>query len=160
MTKIALRWIEFAVLFVLIVTYGWATYERNFVWKDDLSLWSDVVEKSPYKARGYNEIGMYYYERQMPDNAIPFFQKSLSLQPDFAKAHNNLGLCFMAKGLTDRAIIELQNAVEDNPDNGMYHINLGIAYFQKGLYDAGYKEIQTGKYLRRKYSPNRPSPHG
>lgn len=139
--------------------YGWATYERNLVWKDDKTLWLNVVEKSPDKARGYNEIGMYYYERRMHDAAIPFFQKSLSLDPDYAKSHNNLGLSFMGKGLIDQAIIEFQNAVEDNPDNGMYHINLGIAYLQKGLYDPAFKEIQIGKYLRKKYSPNRPSPH-
>ncbi len=145
----ALRWVELIVIICIVVLYSLATYERNFVWKDDFSLWSDVVKKSPEKARGYNEVGMCYYERQMPDTAIPFFIKSLSLNPDYAIAHNNLGLCFSAKGLIDPAIEEFQKAIQLNPLNGMYHVNLGIAYWQKGLNDLAYKEIQIGKELRK-----------
>jgi len=29
-------------------------------WKDDLTLWEDVVEESPNKARSYNAISMYH----------------------------------------------------------------------------------------------------
>ena len=154
-----LGWIEPFLLLALLVVYGSATYQRNLVWNDELTLWSDVVEKSSQKARGYNEVGMYYYERQMHDRAIPFFMKSISLCPDSGKAHANLGLSFLGKGFSDQAIVEFKKAVALNPDNGMYHINLGIAYLQKGLHNLAYKEIQTGKFLRRKHSPNRPSPH-
>lgn len=154
-----LSWIELLVLISLLLVYGWATYQRNLIWTDEKTLWSDVVEKSLWKARGYNEIGMYYYERRIHDKAIPFFMKSISLYPDNSRAHNNLGLCFIGKGLIDQSIVEFQKAVALNPENGMYHINLGIAYLQKGSRDLAFKEIQTGKFLRKKYSPNRPSPH-
>jgi tetratricopeptide (TPR) repeat protein len=159
MTKIALRWIELVVLIIVVGIYGWATYERNFVWKDEFSLWSDVVKKSPDKSRGYNEIGMCYYERQMPDKAIPFFIKSLFLNPDSDNAHNNLGLCFLGKGLTNQAIEEFREAIRLSPLNGMYHVNLGIAYWQNGLNDLAYKEIELGKVLRKKSAFNRPSYH-
>jgi tetratricopeptide (TPR) repeat protein len=149
MTKIALRWIELVVLIVVLLIYGWASYERNFVWNDEFSLWSDVVKKSPDKSRGYNEMGMFYYERQMPDKATPFFIKSLFLNPDSDTAHNNLGLCFLAKNLTNQAIEEFQEAIRLSPLNGMYHVNLGIAYWQNGLTDLAYKEIEIGKALRR-----------
>lgn len=153
------RWIELLVIIALLLTYGWATYERNLVWKDDLSLWSDVVKKSPDKARGYNEIGIYFYGGQMPDKAILFFIKSLFLNPDSDTAHNNLGLCFLGKGWINQAIEEFQKAIQLNPINGMYHINLGIAYWQNGSGDLGYKEIEIGKKLRRKSAPSPPSYH-
>lgn len=154
-----LTWFELLVLISLLLLYGVGTYQRNFVWNDELTLWSDVVAKSPQKARGYNEIGMYYYERRLHDNAIPFFLKSINLYPDNAKAHNNLGLSYMGKGLTDQSITEFQRALGLNPYNGMYHINLGIAYLQKGLHELAFKEIQIGKFLRKKHSPMKPSPH-
>jgi len=157
--KKVLSWIELFALISLLLVYGWAGYNRNHVWQDELSLWTDVVEKSPRKARGYLEMGMYYYERQMHDQAIPFFMTSISLYPDYAKAHSNLGLSFMGKGLIDQSIMEFKRAVALNPDNGMYHINLGIAYLQKGSHDLAFKEIQTGKLLRKKHTPDRPSPH-
>lgn len=153
------RYVELTVLISLILLCGWASYERNFVWKDNLSLWSDVVEKSPYKARGYNEIGMCYYERQMPDTAVSFFRKSLVLDPYSGASHNNLGLYFLAKGLPDAAIEEFKLAIEASPSNGMYHVNLGIAYLGKGMYDLATREIQLGKDLRRKSDPKRPAHH-
>ncbi len=143
------RFIELFFLIALVVIYGLATFQRNLVWKDDLSLWSDVVKKSPEKHRGYNEIGMYYYERQTPDKAIPFFIKSLSLNPYSDTTHNNLGLCFLGKGWINQAIEEFQKAIHLNPLGGMYHVNLGIAYWQKGLSDLAYKEIQLGRELRK-----------
>jgi len=154
-----LIWIELLVLISLLLVYGWTTNNRNLVWNNELTLWADIVEKSPRKARGYNEMGMYYYERKMHTQAIPFFMTSISLDPDYAKAHNNLGLSFMGTGLIDQSIMEFKKAVALNPDNGMYHINLGIAYLQKGFRDLGFKEIQKGKFLRKKLSPDRPSPH-
>jgi tetratricopeptide (TPR) repeat protein len=153
------RYVELTVLISLVLLYGWAAYERNFVWKDNLSLWSDVVEKSPYKARGYNEIGMYYYERQMPDTAVSFFRNSLFLDPNSGAGHNNMGLYFLSKGLLDAAIEELKLAIQLNPSLGMYHVNLGIAYLGKGMYDLAHKEIQLGKDLRRKRAPKSPAYH-
>jgi len=146
-----LRLIEVIILAMIIVIYGLCTHQRNFAWNTDLSLWSDVVRKSPNKARGYNEVGMYYYERRLRDKAIPFFQKSLVLRSDFGIAHNNLGLCFLGKGWIDAAIEEFKQAIKANSFDGMYHINLGIAYWNKGLNDLAYKEMQLGKDLRRRH---------
>jgi hypothetical protein len=40
-----------AMLAVIIIALTGATYARNSVWKDEMSLWQDVVNKSPDKAR-------------------------------------------------------------------------------------------------------------
>jgi hypothetical protein len=46
----ATRYIELALLVVLICTYGFTSYQKNVIWKNEMSLWSDVVKKSPQKA--------------------------------------------------------------------------------------------------------------
>ncbi len=139
---------------IISASYGFAAYQRNFVWKDDLSLWSDVVKKSPDKARVHNAIGMYYYTSQRHGEAIPFFQRSLSLRPGYGIGHNNLGLCFLAKRRIDQAIEEFKQAIKAKPLNGMYHVNLGIAYWKKGLHKQAKKEIQIGKDLRKRHKNN------
>lgn len=143
--------IEFLVITILVAAFCFATYQRNFVWTNDFALWMDVVKKSPYKARGYNEIGMCFYELQKPDKAIPYFKKSLYYESEYAIARNNLGLCFLATGLIDLAIYEFRHAIKGKPLNGMYHVNLGIAYFKKGWHELASREIKVGKTLRRKY---------
>ena len=139
-----------AILVVIAVVLTGTTYARNKVWKDSLSLWSDVINKSPGKARGYNNVGMWYYERQERAQAIPYFLKVIEFNPFHHKALNNLGLSYMGEGRPDKAIEVISKAIKLKPINGMYHINLGIAYLQKGNSDMGYREISIGKALRRK----------
>ena len=150
---------EFLIITVLLVVYGWATYERNIIWKDELSLWSDVAKNSPNKGRAYNEMGMYFYTRQRADRALPFFLKSIEIDPLSDTSHNNLGLCLLATGYINNAIEAFQEAIELNPMKGMYHINLGIAYLQKGLTDLAQREIDLGKKLKRKKADDQPLFH-
>jgi tetratricopeptide (TPR) repeat protein len=140
--------IELIIFLIVVLAYGLSAYQRNFVWSDDITLWSDVVKKSPGKDRAYNEIGMWYYERQMVGYAIPYFEKSISLNPT-GRAHNNLGLCFLGLNWNDRAIEEFKKAINRSPFTAMYHVNLGIAYMQMGLHDLGSQEMQLGIEMKR-----------
>ncbi len=148
MSKFAQRWIELIVLISLVLTYGWATYQRNFVWKDDLSLWSDGVKKSPIKARVYNYLGLAYHKAGDMDNAILQYKKSLSLNPFYADAHNNIGISYFYKGLIDKAITHFKHAIEIDPSHPDAHYNLGVAYGEKGLTDQAYEEMRKGIELR------------
>lgn len=50
------RYIEVAARIGLVIVSGIVAYQRNIVWKDDLSLWSDIVKKSPDNDRShYNQ---------------------------------------------------------------------------------------------------------
>ncbi|HDH34797.1 MAG TPA: tetratricopeptide repeat protein [Nitrospirae bacterium] len=137
------------ILVVIAVVLTGTTYARNTVWNSELSLWSDVIKKSPGKARGYNNVGMCYYESKDRAKAIPYFQKAIEIDPLDYKALNNLGLSYMGEGRPDKAIESLSRAVKIKPSNGMYHINLGIAFLQKRDTNKGIMEINIGKALRR-----------
>ena len=54
------KYIAISVFAIIIGTNSFLTYERNKVWKDDLTLWSDVISKSPNKARAYSNRGSVY----------------------------------------------------------------------------------------------------
>ncbi|HDZ84327.1 MAG TPA: tetratricopeptide repeat protein [Nitrospirae bacterium] len=137
------------ILVVIAVVLTGTTYARNTVWNSELSLWSDVIKKSPGKARGYNNVGMCYYESKDRAKAIPYFQKAIEIDPLDYKALNNLGLSYMGEGRPEKAIESLSRAVKIKPSNGMYHINLGIAFLQKRDTNKGIMEINIGKALRR-----------
>jgi tetratricopeptide (TPR) repeat protein len=150
MVRITLRFIESAVFIVFILTYGLATYQRNFVWRDNLSLWSDIVKKSPFKARAYDYLGLAYQKAGDLDNAILQYRKSLSLNPFYADVHNNIGIAYFEKGLVDNAISHFKHAIEINPYHADAHYNLGIAYGKKGLIDKAYEEMRRGIELRNR----------
>src|SRR4030042_1627878 len=150
MSKFAQRWIELIVLISLMLTYGFASYQRNLVWKDDLSLWSDGVKKSFTKARVYNYSGLAYHKVGDMDNAILQYKKSLSLNPFYADAHNNIGISYFNKGLLDKAITHFKHAIEVDPSHPDAHYNLGVAYGEKGLTDQAYEEMRKGIELRNR----------
>jgi tetratricopeptide (TPR) repeat protein len=54
----------------LLLAFGTATVLRNQVWRDEVRLWSDVIEKSPSKARPYNSLAMIYFNRRQFDRAL------------------------------------------------------------------------------------------
>lgn len=150
LSKLSLRWIEQLVFVSLILVFGLATYQRNLIWKDDLTLWSDNVKKSPAKARVYDYLGLAYQKAGDLDEAILQYRKSLSLDPFYADAHNNIGIAYFDKGLVDNAITHFKHAIEINPSHADAHYNLGVAYGEKGLIGPAYEEMRTGIRLRRR----------
>lgn len=86
-----------AAIIILIFLYSGLTYKRNYVWKDDISLWSDVVEKSPNKARVHLALGILYNENGSYEQAESESRKALSFDPHYAHAHYVKG-CLCKKG--------------------------------------------------------------
>ncbi|MCK5505565.1 MAG: tetratricopeptide repeat protein, partial [Thermodesulfovibrionia bacterium] len=119
---------EIVIFISLALIYGSATYQRNSTWKDDLTLWSDIVKKSPNKARPYNYLGLAYHKDKLEDKAIAQFKKSISLSPFYANAYVNLGVSYFETGHTDRAIGQYKHAIQIKPKHADAHYNLGIAY--------------------------------
>jgi tetratricopeptide (TPR) repeat protein len=137
------RYIEFIVLIVLLLIYGGATYQRNFIWKDEVIFWSDVVKKSPYKARPYNNLGRAYLSKKAFYQAIPFLKEALRLNPYFSYAHYNLGIAYQDIGLYDEAITEYKNTLFGTRQTyfAKVHNNLGVCYFIKGWTDMAIEEF-------------------
>jgi len=125
--------------------YCWGTYQRNFVWKTDLFLFSDVIAKSPNKVRAYDHLANAYEQRDQIDEAIQLCRKGIALNPDFPDSHNNLGVCYLDKGWVDKAIMEFKHAIRINPNHAKSHYNLGIAYGARGQYDLAFEHIKTAK---------------
>lgn len=75
---------------VVLFALGFATVERNSVYLDQISLWSDTVSKSPNKARPHNNLGHAYALLGEWDKAIDEFRLAVQLDRNYALAQNNL----------------------------------------------------------------------
>ena len=90
--------IAIVALWLLLVSYAAMTYQRNKVWCDDLTLWNDTVNKSPLKARPYNNRGNAYGKKGDCDRALSDFDKAIQLKPDYADAYYNRAVAYFYKG--------------------------------------------------------------
>jgi tetratricopeptide (TPR) repeat protein len=144
--------VNIAILFLAVMavlTLTGLTYARNNVWSDRLSLWQDVVSKSPGKARGYNYLGIAHYEKGNLDSAIEAYKKSVSLNPSYANAYSNLGIAHFENGQIDEAINAFRNAIRVNPMHADAHYNLGLAYGEKGMMREAIIEMNKGVMLKK-----------
>ncbi|MFC1607923.1 tetratricopeptide repeat protein [Candidatus Latescibacterota bacterium] len=131
------------VLCGLICLYSALTYQRNVVWRDDLSLWSDAAEKSPNRARPYYNIGLAHKKSGKNDEAIYYFNKALRINPNHTNARNNIGEIYFSLRRFDEAIVEYRKAVDADPKFYIAPNNIGNAYLAQGNFDKAveaYKE--------------------
>ncbi|HEY5656986.1 MAG TPA: tetratricopeptide repeat protein [Myxococcota bacterium] len=130
-TEPALRVLVLAVL----AAYAAGTLGRNPIWRDDLSLWTDTVAKSPGSIMPRSELGVAYATRGETAKAIEQYQIVLRMSPAHADAHSNLGLVYDELGRLDEAIQQHQQALRLKPDSAAAHNNLGLVLSKQGRLD-------------------------
>lgn len=120
------------VVFLIITGLAIATFERNLVWRDPLTVLKDNVSKSPGKGRVHYNLGRQLISEGRIDEAIEQFQTAIRLRPT-SEAYNNLGSAYQDKGMIDRSIKLYQTALLLDATNAEAYFNLGRAYlFTKG----------------------------
>ncbi len=143
-----------ALVIIIFVLTG-ASYARNRVWKDEVSLWEDVVRKSPDKARAHEGLGFAYQSWGLIDRAIEEYRIAIKLDPSYQLAHGNLANAYQSQGFIDRAIEEWQVAIKLAPYVPEAYYNLGIIYQSQGNIDKAIEEY----LIAVKLNPDLPQVH-
>ena len=147
-----------ALVSVFIITlYSLGTFNRNTIWKDDYTLWSDAVKKAPDECIPNIGLGEALFDRGETNKAIQHFRIALSLNRYFAestaKDYYRRGIFYLQAGWTDKAIKQFQIALFLKPSNADAHNYLGNAYEEKGMIDEAVKEYETAFRIRRVAEP-------
>ena len=123
------------VLIALTFYYSTLTYARNFVWKDELTLWNDAALKSPGKPRPHNNLAMAYAAMNDYDQAINEYNKAIALNPNYAATYSNRGTAYFKKGDTNRAIADFTKAISLDSGYIEAYNNRGNVYALNGKFD-------------------------
>jgi len=91
------------------------TFQRNKVWKDGISLWSDVAKKSPYMLRPHLNLGVAYMESGEAEKAIEQYNKALDIDSEYAEAYNNRGVAYLRMEKYEEALDDFNQAIRLNP---------------------------------------------
>jgi tetratricopeptide (TPR) repeat protein len=86
---------------VLLISFSLVSRERNLAWRDNHSLWTDTVKKSPYSYTAHNNLGNVYYQSGFLDDAIREYRIALFLNPGYRDAANNLSTVAFIKEAID-----------------------------------------------------------
>ncbi|MBI5639931.1 MAG: tetratricopeptide repeat protein [Nitrospirae bacterium] len=144
---------EFVALFsIILVLFCVITYERNAVWLDEISLWQDVIRKSPNKARGFNTLGATFANKQDFDTAIGLFEKAITIAPDESQAYNNLALIYFLKGDRDKAFNLYTKAIAGTPKISSAYNNRGVINYSRGNFADAIEDYDKAIEIDPNYS--------
>ncbi len=144
------------VLSLIVGTCSFLTFQRNSVWQDGVTLWQDVLKKSPHRLRPHMNLGGAFLRHGNFNQAIEYFTKALTIDSQHAKAYNNRGVAYGAKKQYNTALENFNQALMLNPDFDEAYNNRGNAYRHMGqnnLALADYdKAIEINPRLEDAYS--------
>jgi tetratricopeptide (TPR) repeat protein len=101
--------------FILVLSacvFSIVTFQRNEIWQNQYSFWTDVIQKSPQKARAYNARANYYASIGAFESAQADLEQALSIRPGFASALYNLGVILVKKGEIEKGIHYYEEALK------------------------------------------------
>ena len=136
-------WLRRGLLVGVFAVMAVAVIQRNPVWRDDLTLWTDVLNKAPGNQAAYINVGGAHQARGDLDAAAEVYQRALERFPNNGMLHNNLGVIYRSRGDLDRATKAFQAAIRTTPGFAMPYFNLGLI-----LQGAGYRREAIIAYER------------
>ena len=147
----------FSFVFMVLI-FGILVAERNQVWTNELSLWSDSVTKNPNSPRVHNNLGKAYYEAGKLKTARTHLEKSVSSIPRYIKAQFNIenlknfieekeiiNKTFQGYNFSDNTNISVK------ADFSEPHFNLASVYLDLGQLDDAEVQYQSALKLNPNY---------
>ncbi|MDD5724085.1 MAG: tetratricopeptide repeat protein [Syntrophales bacterium] len=116
----------------IVASLGTATYLRNVTWQDKVTLWTDVVAKSPQNSRACMNLGNALASEGRYDEALRCHSRVLESDPDSAIANYNMGVALKMRGDTDGAVRYYMKTLSIDPDHENAHYNLGLILEGRG----------------------------
>jgi tetratricopeptide (TPR) repeat protein len=136
-----------AVLGVALIPLAALNVVRQFVFTNELTLWSDAVRVSPTSLIVHINLGNALFELKRFDEAMVHFREAVAIDPRNAEAQFDLGNALLRQGQVDASIPYLQNAVDLRPSFLSAHLSLGTALSDKNRYDEAMTQFEQGLEL-------------
>jgi protein O-mannosyl-transferase len=123
------------------------TRARCQVWKDSISLWSDVIKTNPKIPQAFNNRGHAYSASHNSQKALDDLKQAVYLQPNFEKSYASISNIYREEGRYDSALYYANKALEIKPDMPQALVNRGIAYAVSNNTQAALKDFNKAIQL-------------
>ena len=122
------------LLSIIVIVYGFATFQRNKVWENRYTLWSDILKKAPQKARSHYYMGIILSDAGQKRRAMNYYLQAIKLRPDYVDALVNLGNNLKSMNEIDKAIHYYKKALMYDPQSSTALNNLGVILSDRGKF--------------------------
>ena len=144
----------------IICALSFLTTERNKIWKNEISLWGDSVQKNPTNPRALQNSANAYLQEVRPLDALPYLENAIKYAKNRKMMDDattvslyNLGRVYVIIKKYTLAIQSLSEAVSRHPDFAQAWAFLGFAYQNTG----DYKKAEDAYKRSEQINPNNPT---
>jgi tetratricopeptide (TPR) repeat protein len=120
----------------LLGAFAWISVDRSRVWRDEISLFSDLVRTTPELVSPHYNLGSAYLAKGRHAEAIEELEQAVRMLPEAWRYHTNLGLAYLGAGREVDALRAEQRAVEIDPGAHEAWDNLGLVLTVMGRWEA------------------------
>lgn len=139
----------------LLIPFGIGTMQRNTVWRSGLEFWGNIIQNAPLKARAYNNYGFELSQHfRRFQEAIPYFEKAIELDPFYADPCNNVAVAYGQTNQKELALKALNRSLQINPLSPEAYNNFASFLLQEEQnkqYDKAIVALQKALELRPHY---------
>lgn len=150
-----IRRVVIPLIAAVVMLFGGLTFLRNFVWKDSLTLFSDVIRKNPNVVYAYNNRGIALKDLGDLKGALADFDAAIRISPGFPYSYSNRGIALLLMNEKERALADLNMAISIKADYFEAYFNRALVKKESGDTTGMMEDLEA--VLR--YRPSFPQAH-
>ena len=136
------------LLSVFTLFFSIKTYSRCEVWKDEMTLWNDVISQYQIVPNAYNSRGNLLMKENKFNEALNDFNKAIELKPDFSDAYYNRGILYGNEKKYNEALNDYNKSIELNPGYFGAYNNRGNIFKEEKKYKEAFKDFSNAIELK------------
>lgn len=133
----------YTVITVWIFCLSFVAFNRNHVWTNEVSLWTDSFKKSPNKSRTAYNLGVALADAGNITLSKKQFEKTIELNPKYIDAYHNLAYIYETNQNYQKAEEYYNLALAINPSDGHIQNGLGSLYIKEGRFQDALKQLSS-----------------
>lgn len=139
-----------ALFYAISCTY--LTFARTKIWKNSLTLWTNVIEQYPDRLPiAYNNRGNYYRENGDTQKAIEDYTKTIALEPTYYRAYGNRGNLYVDQKQYDLALADYTKVLQLKPNSAHAYANRGGIYVEQQQFDNALADFKQALKIDNKH---------
>jgi tetratricopeptide (TPR) repeat protein len=148
------KYILYIIIFLISVNslYSYLSYQRNRVWQNDGTLWTDTIRKSPQNSRAWNNRGLYFLKNNKYEIAIKNFSQAINLKPQYTEPYSNRGTAYFYIGQYQKSLQDMNKSIELDPNIPDIYMNRSNVHMILNDFESAIKDLNI--LLKKK--PNEP----
>ncbi len=122
--SVIFRFTSRGVCAALLLLLGASSFARGFAYKDEETLWKNVLQGNPQASIAHNNLGLIAHDRGDSEEALAKFRDAVAVGDDNVEAMNNLGQSLLQLGLLEEARPLFEKGIAIQFNYVKLHVNL------------------------------------